>query len=72
MLSVALMHEAESGPYQILVHVPWRGQSSDDIARECVEILKQTPETWRLVEWHPQRAGPQPPPFDGPGWQDDH
>jgi hypothetical protein len=72
VLSVALMLKSERGPGQILVHVMWSGQTPDEIARECAEILKQPPETWPLVDWHPQHSGPQPPPFDGPGWPEDN
>src|SRR5262249_2150127 len=35
--SVAL--QLEPGPYQVLVHLPWTGETPEVIARKCAELL---------------------------------
>ena len=58
----------EPGPYQVLLHVPWSGESPEEIARTCAELLERPPDTWPQVVWYPQGADLKPPPFKGPGW----
>ena len=57
------------GSYQVLVHVPWRGERPEEIARTLAELLEQPPDAWPEVIWYPQARDLEPPPFRGPGWQ---
>ena len=59
----------EPGPYQVLVHVPWRSEVSEEIARTCATLLEQPPDAWQDVVWYPQARELPPPPFRGPGWR---
>jgi hypothetical protein len=59
----------EPGPFQVLVHVPWDGQSAQKIAQTCRDLLAQPPDAWPEVVWHAQGADRTPPPFNGPGWR---
>jgi len=44
MMTVSL--DLRSGPHQVLVHLPWDGKSTDGIADEFVQLLRQPPESW--------------------------
>jgi hypothetical protein len=59
----------EPGPYQILVHVPWHGESPEAIARKCAKILREQPSNWLGAEWFPQQENLGPPSVAGPSWR---
>jgi len=59
----------EPGPCQVLLHVPWSGESPEEIAGTCAELLERLPNTWPHVVWYPQGTDLKPPPFTGPGWR---
>jgi hypothetical protein len=61
--------QLEPGPYQILVHLPWSGESPEAIARKCAEVLREQPSNWLGAEWFPQRANLDPPSLAGPSWR---
>jgi hypothetical protein len=45
----------QPGPYQVLVHLPWDGVTSDNIARQALDLLAENPANWPNVEWIPQQ-----------------
>jgi hypothetical protein len=53
------------GCHQILVHVPWNKQSSDEVAREAAALLKTDPNNWPDIAWYGENSNP---PFTGPAW----
>jgi hypothetical protein len=57
------------GPYQVLVTVPWRGESPDQIAASLADVLRQDPRAWDSVQYLPQEKGLPVPPIAGPGWR---
>jgi hypothetical protein len=59
----------EPGPYQVLVHLPWKAESPAQISDRSAELLTRTPATWAKVEWFPQRPKLGPPPLAGPTWR---
>ncbi|CAG0929682.1 hypothetical protein PLCT1_01108 [Planctomycetaceae bacterium] len=62
--------ELSPGPYQVLLHIPWRDQSPGAIASEMATVIETPPESWRDVQFFPQRPGlTEPPPIAGPGWR---
>jgi hypothetical protein len=66
--TIALM--LEPGPYQLIVCVPWNGESPEALSRTCLELLHSAPTSWPNVEWYPQAAGlAVPPAIGGPGWR---
>ena len=62
--------ELSPGPFQVLLHIPWRGQSPAAIASEMAAVIETPPESWLDVQFFPQRLGlTEPPPIAGPGWR---
>jgi hypothetical protein len=59
----------EPGPYQVLVRVPWKKESPEQIAEACADLLRQSPDRWRNVEWLPQKPNLVPPRNAGPTWR---
>ena len=59
----------EPGPYQVLVHVPWEGESADEIACLFADLLGEPPDSWPNVVWYPQDVNLGPPTIAGPGWR---
>ena len=58
-----------SGPegcHQILVHLDWKEQSPEEIARETAQLLKTDPNQWLNIVWYGEKCNP---PFKGPGWR---
>jgi hypothetical protein len=60
----------QPGPYQLLVHLPWRDESPSEIAKISAELLEQDPSTWPRVAWYPQSPGLGPPSIKGRGWSE--
>lgn len=56
------------GPYQILVHIPWKHESPSQIATRAAHILTQTPSTWSNVQWHQLAPHLGAPSIAGPNW----
>lgn len=67
--AITIALEYKSGPYQVLVHVPWQDESPEAIAEACCRLLRTEPGNWTDVRWIPQAAGLGPPPIAGPGWR---
>jgi hypothetical protein len=65
--SVAL--NLEPGPYQILVHLAWNGESPETIAPKFAGLLGERPSSWIGAEWFPQQANLGPPSLSGPSWR---
>jgi hypothetical protein len=65
--SICLM--LEPGPYQVLVHLPWRAESAEEIARRGAKLLADRPVNWADVEWFGQQPGLGPPALAGPCWR---
>jgi hypothetical protein len=59
----------EPGPYQILVHLPWRSESPEELARKGARLLREQPSSWIGTEWLPQQANLGPPSLAGPSWR---
>lgn len=51
------------GCHQILVHLNWKEQSADEIAREAARLLKTDPSQWLDIVWYGEKCNP---PFNGP------
>lgn len=60
--------ELSPGPYQLLIHIPWRGQSPVEIAAEANRAVAAPPESWPEVQYLPQRPNLPRPGIAGPGW----
>ena len=65
-LTVSLTHIP--GPYQILIHIPWKGESPSEIATMAADILGKAPNTWRDVQWHRLAPHLNVPTIIGPNW----
>jgi hypothetical protein len=66
--SVSLI--AEPGPYQVIVHVPWSGESPEVLTERVLGVLTSDPYGWSDVQWLPQyQANPVPPKQAGPRWR---
>src|ERR1043166_4083055 len=55
-----------SGPegcHQILIHLDWKEQSPEEIAREAARLLKTDPNQWTDIVWYGEKSNP---PFKGP------
>ena len=61
--------ELQPGPYQVLVHILWRGESPEFVAAAMRHVLKQEPRAWGDVEWLPQGELKHAPLIAGPGWK---
>ena len=57
------------GPHQLLVHVPWNGETPSEIVSNAAALLELAPESWEGVQWYPQANGIGAPRFAGPGWR---
>ena len=57
------------GPYQVLVHCPWRGDDPDSVSAMLVKLLRATPSTWPEVEYYPQAQDLDAPSCAGRGWR---
>jgi hypothetical protein len=66
MMIVALL--LEPGPYQILLGLPWDGETIDDVGQRMTATLARHPETLSNVECNPHAEDLGPPPFRGAGW----
>ena len=49
----------------ILVHLDWKEQSAEEIAREAARLLKTDPNQWPDIVWYGENCNP---PFKGPAW----
>lgn len=63
ILTVSL--SGPEGYHQILVHLDWKEQSAEEIAREAARLLKTDPTQWTDVVWYGEKSKP---PFKGPAW----
>ena len=54
------------GCHQILVHLEWKEQSAEEIAREAARLLKTDPNQWPDIVWYGEECKP---PFKGPAWR---
>ena len=66
-MTIALEHTP--GPYQLLLAVPWLGDDTTSIARQCIDVLASSPSRWARVRWIPQATGLGTPAIAGPGWE---
>lgn len=66
-ITIAL--EYSDGPYQLLVPVPWHGETPQVIADACCQLVRRDPSGWSDVRWFPQAQGLAPPRIAGPGWR---
>ena len=57
------------GCHQILVHIDWKEQSPEEIAREAARLLKTDPNQWPDIIWYAENCNP---PFKGPAWNKKH
>jgi hypothetical protein len=62
--TISLQGPLES--HQILLHVPWRDESPQEIAEKAAILLASDPRQWRFVSWYGANKNP---PFKGPGWK---
>lgn len=66
-MTVALI--LSPGPYQLIVHAPFRDETPRQAADRIVELLALGPSNWDQVDWFPQTTGLAAPPIAGPGWR---
>jgi len=59
----------EPGPYQILVHLPFRDETPQTVAGAALALLSQDPTSWSNVEWNPQEEDLGEPSIAGQGWR---
>jgi len=60
----------DEGQYQLLVSIPWSGETPADIADRSCQLLLTAPQSWEQVRWFPQRQGLGVPRLAGSGWRE--